>query len=140
MTDRWFTANGEEGGLPLIFRARQNIPVGANPSDYPNQILVEWHFDVDENNGMPPAATNEAQIEFEDALANLDDGDKSYLMLVVTGNGRKFWYWYAKDVPEWMGQLNNVLSEHPVYPIEVSDTSDPEWSVWRGLLSNTEGL
>lgn len=140
VTDRYFTANGEEDGLPLIFRARQNIPIGANQSDFPHQVLVEWYFDASENNGMPLPDTNEAQVTFEDALASFDDGAMSYLMLVVTGNGRKFWYWYVRDVPAWLEKLNDLLTDHPVYPIGISDSLDPEWSVWSGLVSNTEGL
>ena len=131
--DIWATATGQENELPLVFRFRQHIPVAVSSSaDFPTLINIYWRYDGTNNNGMPPYDDNEQQIKFEDAIAPLDEQDRlGYLMLVVTGNSRKEWIFYANDIPAWLERFNDLLAGHTVYPIEIETDSDPEWSTWR---------
>lgn len=89
--DLYFTATGEEGGKPLIFRSLQSVREGSSESDYPYLASVYWPYTPENDSGMPDAETNEAQIIFEDAMESLDKAGISHLMLAVTGNGRKEW-------------------------------------------------
>ena len=138
-TESWFTAMGEEEGLPLVFRGRQSVPSGVDESDYPSLVSIFWPYEPD-NNGMPDAETNDAQIELEDALEELDAAGVSLLMLVVTGNGRKEWHWYVCDVGSWMEELNRLLADHPVFPIEIENRHEPDWAMYHGFISGVDGI
>ncbi|MBT3135274.1 DUF695 domain-containing protein [Alteromonas sp. ALT199] len=135
----YFTATGEQSGLPVVYRSMHAVPTGVSESDYPNLINIYWGFDVNENNGMPNETANNRQIEFEDAISSLDKKEISFLMLVATGSGRKEWVWYVKDVDSWMSQLNSLLAGHEVYPIEIEISQDPDWSTYHNFLAGVNG-
>lgn len=136
----YFTAQGKQDGKPVIYRSMEKVPEGQKESDYPTLINIYWPFEVNANNGMPDAQTNEDQITFENALEQLDQNGVSHLMLVVTGNGRKEWIWYVKDVEAWMVKFNDLLSGHKVYPVEIEINQDPEWSTYHDFVSGVQGI
>jgi hypothetical protein len=136
----YFTATGEENGKPLIFRSIKSVPEGSKESDYPYLINVYWPYKAENEGGMPNADSNDAQIEFEDALERLDIAGISHLMLVVTGNGRKEWFWYVKDIDDWMNQFNASLAGKPVYPIQIENRHQPDWSQYHKFISGVTGF
>jgi hypothetical protein len=135
--DIWATATGQENQLPLVFRFRQHLPVSVKRTgDFPTLVNVYWRFDGSNSNGMPPSVENEHQISFEDAIASIDGADGfGYLMLVVTGNSRKEWIFYANDISAWLDRFNQLLAGHKAYPIEIRTDADPDWSTWRGVAA-----
>lgn len=138
--DIYFTATGQEDGMPLIFRSLKDVPEGVNQADFPNLISIIWRYNADTNNGMPNADENNAQVAFEDALEHLDVNKISRLMLVVTGNGRKEWHWYVRDAEGWTGKLNRALVGQSPYPIEITHTLEPDWSLYRNFVTNVSGF
>lgn len=139
--DTWLTATGEGDGKPLVFRSRIKEFSGTNESDYPYLITIYWYYETDEESGVPNEETNKAQIDFEDALESLVDSDAfSFLMLVVTGNGRKEWHWYASDVDVWMDKINELLANQPEYPIEIENSYEPDWALYHNFISGVEGI
>jgi len=136
----YFTATGEENENPLIFRSLQSVPKGAKESEYPFLISVYWPYGSNNDSGMPDASTNEAQIIFEDALESLDSLGVSHLMLVVTGNGRKEWHWYVRDIEDWMQRMNTSLAGKSVFPIEIENSHQPDWSLYHRFVSGVEGI
>lgn len=136
----YFTAQGEQDGKPVIYRSLETVPENQKESDFPNLINIYWPFEVDVNNGMPDFKSNENQIAFEDAIESLDKNGISHLMLVVTGNGRKEWVWYVKNVDSWLSQLNELLKNHEAYPIEIEIEQDPEWSTYHDFISGVKGI
>ncbi|MBS0432407.1 MAG: DUF695 domain-containing protein [Proteobacteria bacterium] len=133
--DVWATATGKEDGLPLIFRFRMHMPLAVSRiSDFPILINVYWSYDGSSNNGMPPPEDNERQIAFEDAITPLDGEEHlAYLMLVVTGNSRKEWIFYAQNFELWLARMNDLLSGHSLYPIQIETNDDPDWAAWRDI-------
>jgi Family of unknown function (DUF695) len=134
--DLWATATGEEAGSVVIYRYRQNRPVGANCLAYPNALRVIWPYDASVRNGMPPTDDNELQVGFEDAIEHLGEAPHGYLMLVFTGNGRKEWLFYVGNIEGWMLSLNESLAEHYPYPLEIENWSDAAWETWRNFADN----
>ncbi len=135
--DTWATATGTEDDLSLVFRFRQHMPLAVRQaSDVPSLINVYWGYDGSESNGMPPSDHYDRQIAFEEAIVPLDEEDRlGFLMLVITGNSRKEWIFYANDVDAWLARFNELLSGHSVYPIEIETGDDPDWTAWRGVAA-----
>jgi hypothetical protein len=134
----YFTATGQEDGKPLIFRSITSAPKKINKGEFPSLIAISWLYEPNEQ-GMPDAAINEAQIEFEDALMPLDTNHTGRQMLVVTGNGRKVWYWYVRDAAGWNLQARSLIGQM-AYPISVTSTNDDDWSFYERFKAGVEGL
>lgn len=138
--DTWFTAKGEEEGKPLIFRGRQRFKSSVIESDYPTLLSIRWPYEPANESGMPDEETNTAQIQFEEALDELDSPGVSFLMLVVTGNGRKEWHWYVSDVDAWMSILNELLAGYPIFPVHIENSHEPDWRLYHDFISGMDGL
>ena len=136
----YFTATGEQDGYPVIYRSMQSVPDGQKETDFPILINIYWPYELSANNGMPDKETNSNQIKFEDALEVLDKNNVSHLMLVITGNGRKEWYWYVKDSKNWMNQLNKLLDGHQVYPLQIEIIEEHDWATYHGFVSSVSGI
>lgn len=136
--DIYFTATGEEDGRPLIFRSLKAVPAGVTEADLPTRVSVTWRYVSD--SGMPDAEDNNAQIDFEDALEPLDENGTSRLMLVVTGNGRKEWHWYVRDLESWMDQFNRQLADQPCFPLDIANTYEPGWDLYKDFIENVSGF
>ncbi len=136
----YFTAQGEQDGKPVIYRSMEKVPAGQAEKDFPTLVNISWPYAADANNGMPDASTNADHIAFEDAIESLDQNGVGHLMLVVTGNGRKEWFWYVKDSAGWMAKLNELLVGHKVYPLEIATEHQPDWSTYHHFVSSVEGV
>lgn len=136
----FFTAEGEEDGKPLIFRSLHTVPEDSIESDYPYLISIFWQYTPANDSGMPSAESNTSQIAFETALDDLDKSGTSHLMLVVTGNGRKEWHWYVKDVEYWMDSFNTALTGQPVFPIEIENSYQPDWALYHNFIAGVKEL
>lgn len=131
----WFTAQGEEDNKPLIFRGREHIPADVTESDYPFLLSIYWPYDAVNESGMPDEETEEAHVDFEDALNKLDSPNLGFLMLIVTGNGRKEWHWYVVNDEVWMNRFNELLADYPVFPIQIEADNEPDWALYHSFIS-----
>nr|WP_255606000.1 DUF695 domain-containing protein [Thalassolituus sp. ST750PaO-4] len=129
----WAIAKGEREGFPIIYRYRPSIDPRVCKSDYATMVVISWQFEGREN-GFPDQPTNEQQQELEDLLDWLDTPENSYLTQVVTCNGSKEWLWYVKDCNDWMGKLNQSLSDKSAFPIGINFYDDPEWNTYNGFI------
>lgn len=132
--DAWAVATGHDGGKPLIFRFREVVPPDISKPEFPNLLAISWQYDPDINNGMPTPKDNERMVLLEDLLEKALEGKKqSILTAVVTGNGVKEWQWYSRDAKTSMQIINEALSGHSEFPIQISTEHDPEWSAYLNL-------
>jgi len=136
-SDIYFTATGEQHGQPLIFRALRTVPEGVSKAELPYRITISWRYEPVAR-GMPSAETNGDQIAFEDAVMALDVNSVGRQMLVVTGNGRKVWYWYVRDADAWQIQLAQKIAGNS-YPIKLERAYDGDWSLYEDFIANVRG-
>ena len=132
--DPWMVAETEEDGKPIVYHVRQNIPEHVRISEFGHLICVVWEFEPVVGNGLAGANVAEEQAVFEDALDDfIEQGGDSEHMIVVTGNGRKEWLWYAKDPDTWIEGFSAALSEHPPFPVEIQGYDAEGWKVYNEL-------
>ncbi|GAA4493998.1 DUF695 domain-containing protein [Pseudaeromonas paramecii] len=133
--DGWGVATSEYNRKPLIYRFLLKPPSGIQISDYPDLTGISWVFEASVNNGMPDSATNTRMIEFEELLENkLEGSNNAFLTLCVTGNRRKEWQWYSRNVGETMKLINQALLGKSRFPILISRQSDPTWSAYFDVV------
>ena len=127
-------AEGQEDGLPVYFRFRDNAPVGVEISEFPRLMNVYWRCESPENEGMPTAALHDQMTEFEMLLDPIEGPNLGFMVLSITGNHRKEWIWYIRNDQKFLDQLNAALSGKPPFPIEIEGADDPGWKSYLSLL------
>src|SRR5713226_6592369 len=108
-TDPWLIAQGEEDGLPLLFRMRELMPAGVQPEKYPHLVNILWQF-ATSGSGMPPDEVVDQMNEFEDRHDKLEAGAIDYMMVSITGTDRKEWMWYVSDTDRYIQRVNRALA------------------------------
>lgn len=136
----YVTASGREDGKSILYLSLKSIPQGVEPAALPNLVSIVWRYNIVDGTGFPADDVVRAQGEFEDAIDHLDENAISRLMLVVTGNGRREWHWYVRDVDDWMDRLNRALADRPSYPIEITHSTEPDWALYRNFIAGVNGL
>lgn len=131
------SAQNPETGQAAVFRVRFSKPNRPDLASLTWAIVIQWAYESDQQ--MPPAEVNAAQQSFEAALDPLAPSSHSELVHVSTGMGLKEWVFYARSREEFMGELNELLSGHPGYPIEIHFYEDPAWEVWEDLVKDLRG-
>ena len=51
--ETWCMATGEDDGKPLVFRIRNQAPAYASKAKFPHFIAVSWHYEPENESGMP---------------------------------------------------------------------------------------
>jgi len=88
---------------------------------------------------MPPPDVKQAMDAFEDAVDPLTWlNGFSELLYVATGSGHREWLFYSSDQNRFMRELNDLLSTHEPYPLEIEFGDDPEWKAWSELAEAVE--
>ena len=136
--DLWTLARSEEDGRPLVLRFLSQVPASVSRQDYPHLIHIHWGYPVDDERGMPESDLHATMIEMEEALLPLEAEGLARNALIVTGNGRKEWFWYTRSVDEFIARLNDLLSGFSELPIALEASRDPEWSNLTGVLESLE--
>ncbi len=105
---------------------------------YPEEISISWNYP---GGAMPDEEVRTAMDELEEALDPLLDGNgsRATLALVITGLGVREWVYYARDYPDFMSGLNELLADRPHFPIEIIHSSDPEWRYWHRYVDRLAG-
>ncbi|HEY0140200.1 MAG TPA: DUF695 domain-containing protein [Thermoanaerobaculia bacterium] len=127
------TARKPETGQVAVFRVRFAKPARPDLPSLVWAIVIEWPYDGDQ---MPPAEVNAAQQRFEQAADPLASSTHSELVHVSTGMGMKEWIFYARTREQFMKELNELLSGHPRYPLDIEFLEDPAWQVWEDAVKD----
>ena len=128
------SAVNRETGEAAVFRVRFDKPRRDDLCTLTTAIVIRWPYETGDQ--MPPEPVNAAQLAFEEALDPMSSSATSELVHVSTGMGEKEWIYYARDRDEFMSLLNELLAEHPAYPLEIEFYEDPEWQVWADMVAS----
>lgn len=124
-----------EDGLPLIYSFVNEQPSQENIARFQWLTIVSWKYDGSKNNGMPPKETNTQMVALEDSLSKqFESSSNSIWVFNRTGNHLKEFAYYINNRDAFIERLNQTLSSHPRYPIEINFYNDPTWQEIRKLL------
>jgi len=98
--------------------------------------MVNWDYGGD---GFPDSSATQLIDSFESLLDDLSaDNGNSYLMLVLTGSGRKQWVYYVRDLARFMASVNTALAGQERFPIALHEDADPDWEYWFAFASRAQ--
>ena len=128
-----------ENGLPVIYAFDKSQPSEDLISRFPWLTIVSWKYDGSSNNGMPTEETNSQMIKLEDALSEeFENSSNSTWVFNRTGNHLKEFVYYIDNRDLFVEKLNDKLSTHSKYPIEINFYNDSTWSEIMDLLRDFE--
>jgi hypothetical protein len=133
--DIWTLAEGENGGTPFILRYRPNLQPFIDTNQYNKRLIILWSYDSDNDSLIPSEADMNYMSSVEDRLIKVLENDlHTILAFVYTGQNKREWHWYSKDIIETGTRLNSVLNEFEKLPIELNAEDDPLWNEYNGVL------
>lgn len=126
-----------ENDLPVIVKFVNRIPDESTQTKLPMLTVISWKYDGSQRNGMPIAGVNQKMMKLEEAIANSNSDDNNFKHAYSrTGNNLKELVYYSKSQEIFMQKLNNTLSNHERYPIEIEFYEDREWNEFNKLLKD----
>jgi Family of unknown function (DUF695) len=124
------TSRNESTGRAIIFRFVKEFGKKFERHRQPVRAILAWKYETE--TGMPSYVERQRMDLMEDALAEtLEKSGFATLALVSTGEGLREWTYYAGSESEFFALLNQGLSAHAAYPINIHISEDPQWSMYN---------
>jgi Family of unknown function (DUF695) len=128
----WLVTESKLHDKLLLLKVRNEIPSSAKPAQFPNVIEMHWKYAPD-SLGMPAERVVSQIARFEAAVDPIQGDRVGYLMMIVTGNGERTWFWYVADPKIFAAALNRLIPGHP-FPITLNAAAtEPDWKTYRHL-------
>ena len=134
-TGSWILGQVQKQGSPTYCRTRAVVPDEISIEDYPCLLRLSWHIEWQGTDALIKSAITEEQIQFDDVMESMEDSAMGIMMFALTGKDRREWFWYVKEPRLWIKDLCRCLKNRPVYPIEIEQIEDHDWSNWGRLNS-----
>ena len=85
---------------------------------------------------MPSEEVNQGMLGLADTLGKIERPAFCHEAYRRVGCGLREFVFYVSDRNQFMLELNDLLAEHPRYPIEIKFFEDPEWSELKQLIGD----
>lgn len=137
-TDKWWTYPAEaDSGKTIIVTGRDLIDQFRESGKYIYRITVSWDYNALPD-GMPE---DEDAILMEKATDSLMQAFKkdqvAVLTGIYTGDGRRDWIFYTKNLKIFSIVFNKALEELPTIPIVIDAEEDATWEEYLNMREAT---
>lgn len=133
---QWVLLQYKIDGLPVVMKAMEALPGDEARNKYTWLTVVTWRYDGTERNGMPSDEINVKMIALEKAIDELQERQLCMQVYTRTGNHVKELVYYIGDRDVFMEGFNEVLADHPRYPLEIDFYEDPAWEDLQTVQKN----
>lgn len=137
-SDKWWTFPAEgEKGKTVIVTGRDGIEKFVESGKYIYRIDVSWNYNSLPD-GMPEDEDARLMEQVTDNLSVALKKDKVAVMTgIYTGEGRRDWIFYCKNLPVFNKIFNRALEELPVIPFLIEAEEDKDWEEYRHMREET---
>jgi hypothetical protein len=134
--DTWFVAKGRENNLPLIIRARKQMPDIRIRQNFSWLAILSWDYSA-KPNGMPEYETYLKMTELENRLeSKLAKNGICIQVISRTGNGKKEWKYYITERQRFLESFHKVAKGKVGMPVEITFYHDPDWQELNSMLKS----
>lgn len=134
MKERWWSApaEGEKGGTVIVTgRDYMDEIIGKRKFNY--RVTVSWNYNALPG-GMPEDGDAHLMEKATDALMDAFRKDKvAYLTGIYTGDGRRDWIFYTKNLNIFGNVFNRALEPLDTMPLLIEAEEDPDWEEYREM-------
>lgn len=107
-----------------FLQVRKHIAEHLNKGRYPIRVDISWEY-APTRTGMPPAAIEADWETFEESLIpNLERNNLALLTYYITGQNRRLWSFYTRNLKAFERTLNNATENLPLYPLNIYAEED----------------
>lgn len=137
-TDKWWSYPAEsESGKTIIVTGRDKIEEFRESGKYIYRIDVTWNYNP-LSDGMPEEEDAKIMEEATDALLEAFKKDRVAVMTgIYTGDGRRDWVFYTKNLKIFSIVFNKALEPLPVIPIVIEAEEDAGWEEYTHMREET---
>ena len=134
MKERWWTAPTEsESGATVLVTGRDYMDDVIAGGKYIYRITVSWDYNRLPD-GMPEDADAVLMEQATDALHAAFRKDKvAYMTGIYTGDGRRDWIFYTKNLNIFNKVFNTALAKLDTMPLAIEAESDPDWAEYKEM-------
>ena len=134
MKERWWTAPTEsESGATVLVTGRDYLDDIIAGGKYIYRITVSWDYNRLPN-GMPEDEDAKLMEKATDALQAAFKKDKvAYMTGIYTGDGRRDWIFYTKNLNIFNKVFNIALAALDTMPLAIEAEADPEWNEYKEM-------
>lgn len=136
--DKWWSFPAEsESGKTIIVTGRDGIDKFRESGKYIYRIDVNWDYNALPD-GMPEEEDAHTMEEMTDALLDAFKKDTVAVMTgIYTGDGRRDWIFYTKNLKIFSTVFNKALEEIPTVPIVIEASEDADWEEYSHMRDET---
>lgn len=128
--------DGDKGGT-VIVTARDYLDKIKESGKYKYRITVGWDYNALPS-GMPDDSDAEMMEKVTDALNAAFKNDKvAYLTGIYTGDGRRDWIFYTKNLMIFSKVFNKALEPLETVPIVIEAEEDADWEEYDNMREMT---
>lgn len=134
----WWSYPAEgHSGQTVIVTGRDNVDNFRNSGKYVYRVTVSWDYQA-KPDGMPNDEDAAAMEEITDALLNAMHRDKVAVMTgIYTGEGRRDWVIYTRNLKVFSSLFNRALEHLPVFPLLIEAEEDAQWEEYTEMRNST---
>ena len=138
LDDQWFSEDGEHEGRPSLIRVRSHLTHLVGLKTHPHLLCFSWEYDENTKDGMPDSEQSSDMAMFEQTIFQALESDHLCIFYCVyLYDGMQAWYAYSADVDKSVDMMNEALSSHPAYPVEITVDKDSLWEDYKDVLDGT---
>lgn len=137
-TDKWWSYPAEgESGKTIIVTGRDCVDEYRESGKYIYRIDVGWSYNALPD-GMPGEDDAKLMEEATDALLDAFKKDRVAVMTgIYTGDGKRDWVFYTKNLKIFSLVFNKALEELPTMPIVIDAEEDAAWEEYLDMRQQT---
>ena len=136
--DKWFIAEGEENGKPIIIQGRGELGPIAGAPTHSKVLRIAWHYVGDENFNLPEEEQSILMDKFNDLIIPALEKDQLCIVYCIfLGNGIKEWAAYCSDVDKALEIFNQTLEGEAIFPVKLFVEEDPKWLDYHNMINET---
>ncbi len=137
-TEKWWSYPCEaENGKTIITSGHDGLEKQMLSGKYIYRIEVGWEYAALPD-GMPDSQSAETLEKVTDAFSAALANDKvAVLTGIYTGDGRRDWVFYTKNLKVFNSFFNRALADLPILPFTIEAEEDPDWEEYRHLRETT---
>ncbi|MEA1880530.1 MAG: DUF695 domain-containing protein [Campylobacterota bacterium] len=134
----WSLVETRDKEFPVFSLFLRDIPETIEIKKFSHMISIFWSYPVTDDTGLPSTEIIKAHSDIEKSLKAIDDHIDSLYVAQITGNGRKEWIWYTKDIDKWWDRFSKALKDHPKYPLDIETAKESNWKTYRIISKNMD--
>lgn len=136
--DKWWSYPTEsESGKTIIVTGHDGLDNVIESGKYIYRLDVSWKYDALPD-GMPTDEDAEMMEKVTDALTEELKRDKAVVLTgIYTGDGRRDWVFYTKNLRIFSSLFNRALESLPQLPLLIEASEDAGWEEYRDMREAT---